>query len=322
MAVDWFGDFGAWTGFLRARGFALGVDDDLRVFALLNALRDCGIELPDSHAVARWIGPALCRNPDQQARLAKLLDDFTDLAESSKPAPAPIAADEVKQALRDNRIWLWVAIVVGGLVAMLLLLKATWPLVAGTSQTLPIGTAPAGGVAAAAGIFSPYFIGLLLQSALAPLPLFIAVVLVAGRHGRRAALLRGLAPRDLGRLGLDLRIVDLPLFRREALDTTLADLRRHRMVAGEGFDVPASVTATVASGGFITLVPARRAALPEHLLLCDLAGRDDHMGALADLLTARLRDSHIVVERFNFDGDPRRLRGVEYPGETIGRSPA
>jgi|HubBroStandDraft_5_1064220.scaffolds.fasta_scaffold778993_2 hypothetical protein len=47
MAVDWFADPLAWTEFLRAQGFSLGVGDELRVMLLLDELRGRSIPLPD-----------------------------------------------------------------------------------------------------------------------------------------------------------------------------------------------------------------------------------------------------------------------------------
>src|SRR5271156_6459111 len=99
MAVDWFADPLAWTGFLRAQGFSLSVGDELRVMLLLDELRGRYISLPDAATAARWLAPILCRNSDQQTRLVTLLDAFVALVESPPPL-VPAVTPEVAQVLK------------------------------------------------------------------------------------------------------------------------------------------------------------------------------------------------------------------------------
>jgi glycosyltransferase 2 family protein len=310
MAVDWFADPLAWTGFLRAQGFSLGVGDELRVMLLLDELRGRCIPLPDVATAARWVAPVLCRNSDQQARLVTLLDGFVALVEPKLIPPVPPVTPEVAQALRSNRYWWWLV----GVVLVCISIMATVAFWNGTGTPAFLApTPPVTDAARPVADTAPalaHALAVLENVVLALIPLLLAIVLLAARHRRRAALSRGLAPREARQSGLGIRIIDVPLFRRAALQATFADLRRHRMVPGEGIDVPASIAATLAAAGFVMWVPAQRPSLPDHLLLVDLSGRDDHMGALADLLTARLRAEDVGIERFDFNGDPRHLRVV------------
>jgi hypothetical protein len=119
-------------------------------------------------------------------------------------------------------------------------------------------------------------------------------------------------------MALQIKAMDFDLFRLRAIQGAVADLRRHRLVATRWIDGPRSVAATVAAGGYIKLVQAMRPALPEHLLLVDLVGADDILGILAELITERLRDSHVRVERFDYQGDPRHLRRIDEQGVVVG----
>jgi len=131
-------------------------------------------------------------------------------------------------------------------------------------------------------------------------------------------LLRGLAPRNAPAIALQIKTIDLDLFRLQTIQGAVADLRRPRLVQTNGIDGPRSVTATVAAGGYVKLVQATRPTLPEHLLLVDLAGTDDILGTLAELITERLRAGQVRVERFDYQGDPRHLRRINEQGVVVG----
>src|SRR5262249_50214337 len=131
MAIDWFSDPLSWTGYLRAQRFPLTVGDELRVMRLLDELRGLNIALPDTAAATRWLAPVLCRDFDQQARLATLLSGFAAIVEQTPQAPVPPSTPQVEKALRPARYW-WL---LTGFVVILLLILTTTPLWTGLLVT-------------------------------------------------------------------------------------------------------------------------------------------------------------------------------------------
>jgi MFS family permease len=291
-----------WLEYLRAHGVTLGIGDDLRVISLLDVLRIQRIALPDHTATARWLGPVLCRNADQQAQLLELLRGYAASIEPPTLLPPPPPPSDIRRALVANRALKWAVLIGTGLAGILLAVIAILRMLS-TQGAPPLQPAPVGTQIAGQTSF-PLF----SEVAVALLPLVIAAGLVVFRRWRRGVLRRGLAPADVTASVFNIQVTGQQLFRHEALRPTIADLRRHRSVPAEGFDVSASIRATIAAAGFVTLVPARRLASPEYLLLVDRAGRDDHLDIMGDLLMARLQAGQVAVERYNFQGDPRRVR--------------
>jgi len=72
--AELFGDIGALTDHLRAYDFRLGVDDELRLTTLRDHLAERGASIGTVEGLCRWIGPVVCRNPDQQEQLPKILE--------------------------------------------------------------------------------------------------------------------------------------------------------------------------------------------------------------------------------------------------------
>ncbi|MCW3474180.1 hypothetical protein [Limobrevibacterium gyesilva] len=317
--LDWFAQVPVWTGFLRVQGFRYGVGDELRVTALIARLHEAGIAVSDAAAASRWFGPVLCRNADDQQRLASLLADWA-AQQQGVPPPAAASAPAAAGILRNRARLPW--LVAAAFVALLALGAAVvrWGPDLMPAPPVPVAPAapapaPAPSAAAAAWLvdFLPWH---RLGAAAAVLAIFAGILITRGRQ--RAALLRTLVPRDAKAATMPISVTGLQLFRPGALKAALADLRRHRPEPAEWLDGRASVRATVAAAGFVRLVPGQRPALPEHLLLVDMAGTDDLLGALADLILARLREGNVAVERFDYHGDPRRLRRIDEQGKPAG----
>jgi hypothetical protein len=315
-AIDWVAEAPRWTGYLRDRGFQLTVGDDLRIAALADRLTKNGLRVLDAPTAARWFGPVICRNADDQNRLPELLAGW--VGETPDPPPLP---ERVKAALRQDqrleaagpRPWSW-----WWLVALTLLLAGVATMLA-PALFNPAPSVPVNEPISSPGPMRPVldwvdFGDRLIASVIIFAPFALAVVIRRLWHREPSAMLRGLAPRDAPTASLEITLDQFGLFRPEALRAAVADLRRHRLVPADWIDAPRTVAATVAAAGHIELVWARRPTLPEHLLLVDLAGSEDILATLAELIVARLRGDDAIVQRFDYDGDPRRLRRVNDSG--------
>ena len=333
--ADGLGDGVALTAFLRGEGFRLGVGDDLRLAELRQRLGEQGIALPDGRSAARWLGPVLCRNPDQSERLPDLLDQWLERVRLERPGDVAVSAGErfpmqagpprpaasAPRAL-GRRYWPWVALAVllliGGLVFAVTAVR--WSAEAPPAPTAVSLSAPDAAPQPAPDA-TPWWPGLtgdiewtLARGLAALVPVAAAGAYLWSRRQRRLAVLRGLAPRDARRAALDLKVGDLPLFRPGVVRTALRDLRRHRLVPSDVVDGRASLAATVAGAGFVRLVRAKRPVTPDHLLLVDRVRQDDHLALLAELLVDRLSAEQVHVTRYDYRGDPRILQRVERDG--------
>jgi hypothetical protein len=257
----------------------------------------------------------LCRNADDQERLTGLLADW-EQQQRTPPPPPTASAPAAAKALRGSRAsWL--------IAAVILLVLATASAVVWWKPSLvaPEPLVPRAPPPIAAPAPTPSSIGnwpALNRIGAAGVVLFVFAALIRARQKKRGALLRGLVPRDAKSATMRIGVSSLALFRPGALRTALADMRRHRMQRSGDIDGQASVRATVASAGFVRLVAGERPVRPEYLLLVDLAGTDDLLGALAGLILARLREGNLAVERFDYHGDPRHLRRIDENGAPAG----
>jgi hypothetical protein len=320
-AIDWYGEITAWTSYLHTQGIRLTIGDDLRIATLVERLKAERIAIDSAEAAACWFAPVTCRTADEQNRLVGLLTAWAGMRLDAKPMPAPVPP-VIVPVLRETRLvererkrdWYWlvaVVVIVFALGAALVLLARyiPYPLPAPDFET-PTGYTPKPD--AWPGVADRLVAGLAVL-----VPFVLVLFLRYDRRVRRAAALRGLVPRDAPTEALNIKIDTLSLFRPEALRGGIGDLRRFRMMPAEWIDGPRSVAATVAAGGHVRLVQGLRPMRPEHLLLVDLAGADDILAVVAELMVARLRESDVPVERFDYQGDPRRLRRIGKDGLVV-----
>lgn len=332
--ADGLGDGIALTAFLRGEGFRLGVGDDLRLAELRQRLGEQGIALPDGRSAARWLGPVLCRNPDQSGRLPDLLDQWLERVRLERPGDVPASAGERFQVRagppapvapaprapgRRSRSWVALAVLllIGGLVIGLTAVFQWGAVAPPAPVAVPLPNAAPQPVPDGTSLWSGLTDDLewtLSRGLAALVPIAAAGAYLWSRRRRRLAVLRGLAPRDAPRAALALRVRDLPLFRPGVVRTALRDLRRHRLVPSDAVDGRASLAATVAGAGFVRLVHARRPVTPDYLLLVDRVRQDDHLALLAELLVDRLSAEQVHVTRYDYRGDPRILQRVERDG--------
>ncbi|MED5621950.1 hypothetical protein [Ideonella sp. BN130291] len=324
--ADWIDTLPVWTGYLRSQGLRVGVGDELRLAELARRLVEQGIGIPNATDAARWFGPLLCHSADEQQRLRAMLRTWEAmLLQVSEPAaplsPALAAAARSlhtgRRRLNWRSPWQAAGVLLGGaIVAAVLFLAWQWmlrPVMPAPVVITPLATG-ADTVVATGVLWTSRAFNALLWLA----PLAAAWAVLRLRRRELTVLWRGLAPRDAPTEARTLQLGKLPLFRLEALRAPLADFRRHRLVDAEGIDGARSAAATVREAGRVTLVKAKRPALPEYLLLVDLRGDDDILSALADRLAGLLREGDVRVDRFDFHGDPRRLRRIDPAGRDAG----
>jgi exopolysaccharide production protein ExoY len=320
--IDWYREAPSWLDYLRSQGFRLAIADDLRVAALIGLLQKNNQSIGSANEAALFFSSVLCRNADEQQRLPSLLNTWSDLRQSIQPPAAAVS--------RRVRVSLWLQVglrTVLSIEAISLFFILTGLLLDGgeffktTNAPGPVAGAP---VAVRNEFWSDFVTRLFDAVAAYKVTmlsiLLTAVLLLVGTvviWARQVALVRGLAPRDAAQSAMQIQLTDIELFRIETIRGALADLRRHRLVPGSWIDPSATVNAIARSGGFVQLVFGRRPVIPDYLLLVDVAGSQDLLAALADLILIRLGQGGLSVEHFIYSGDARRLLRVGTKGELL-----
>lgn len=298
------------VAFLRQQQWPIGVGDELRLCALARALRQREIAVRTAADAAQWFAPLLARDAKEQARLPQLLQAW----EPTSVQPRALAGrlSEVAQSIAAPRprspMARGLAVATLALVMAALAAAAAWWWLTPPAVPDALGTAVARPTEVPSAVVSTVPVQRLIASTLWLLPVALAWLIWYLPRQRRAMLLRGLAPRDAKREALALPLPSFTLYTLESLRAQVAELRRHRLVDASSIDGPRSVAATVRHAGRVTLIRAKRRALPEYLLLVDLKGRDDVLSTLAELLHQLLQQGDVKLERYDFSGDPRHLR--------------
>ncbi len=143
--LDWSARVADWAAYLLHEGWPLGLGDELRLHALAAQLHARGIHPATAEEAARWFGPLLTRDADQQQRLPQLLAAWAlqQLPAATAPAlPAPLArAARASQApaLRQT-LPSWLAAVLGLL--LLVALMAWWIHTPATPDVAPSAANP------------------------------------------------------------------------------------------------------------------------------------------------------------------------------------
>lgn len=321
--MDWTATPQRWIQHLHAHDWRLGVGDELLLHTLADRLRERGTPVASADDAVRWFGPLLCGSVDDQRRLLPLLQAWQDAATPPAERLDP-ALGRVARAVLPGPPVPTKTRLRGAAGAVLMVLAAAlgmWMWQQGT-ETQP-ATVPAPETTALQPASQPTGtlpVEVALGALLWALPLLTALLVHWLRQRRETTLLRGLAPRDAPKESLEIPLPRFELFTEATLRATVADLRRHRLVPADWIDGRRSVQATVRGGGRVQLLPGRRRAQPEYLLLVDLKRQDDILAALADLLTELLQQGDVRVERLDFHGDPSHLR--RHPGADASRRPA
>ncbi len=138
-------------------------------------------------------------------------------------------------------------------------------------------------------------------------PALLLVIWVLVRAWRRPILRRivSAAPKTLRDVYLsgDVR----PLLPNLPIRRLTQDLRRRRRVHSTEIDVSATIGASIANTGLFTPVFGSRVE-PDYLVLTDRESLSDHQACLADALVGELLRSDVLIQRYDYDGDPTVCR--------------
>jgi hypothetical protein len=119
-------------------------------------------------------------------------------------------------------------------------------------------------------------------------------------------------------LRLVLRSREVELFNDAGMIRQAQPLRRREQTRDLVFDIGRTIDLTVASGGFLAPMYSARLATPEYVSLIDRACARDHQWRLFARFCDFLHESGVQVERYYFDGDPRRcFRSTVHRGQSL-----
>ena len=312
--------------------FAVGVEDHLRVERLLCAA-DESMDLP---SLKFMLAPLLARNSDEQERFYAIYDEY--LAESA-PAPQPPPPRPARQM---SAALLLSAFVLLGVVAVdRLYVSKRWPLARKpaadrfeqpSKKQNPPPIKPSTAVPSTSTEPPP--------QVRTRIELRYSPWMILGLVGFMVAIFLADIDRKAKRKGLeDARHKNGEPFRWPLHATGIDDLfvtpdfaravrllRQRRAGERQQVDVPASIRATVRSGGLAQLVRRGAATTPEYLLLIERLSDHDHFAEYALRLGDALAAAGVDLERYFYAHDPRLITAVgggrpQPLAETHDRSP-
>jgi hypothetical protein len=343
-------DLGYW---LQEQQFAVAPDQLIAAARLVNGSR----RFQDAGVLGAYLAPIFCSDAQQQARFAQVYEQW--LARRGLVMPAPLLAHGEKSAVLAGEVakpseskvgnWRkrlrasWPGIV---LLVVLMVFAGVWRLQNREGTEDGAGKTPGALASASApGLATPTpkptpAPTLAPPSTPAPAPTYtrtyhanpfsialLSLLLLSSAawwlyatFKRRAFLqrlpassnqttqgLRSSSGRTAGLLVNDVRQLG-------------GALRRRATIVSRNLDVDATITATIRAGGQIKPVFGSRIE-PEYLILVDRASHRDHQAQLANELVATLLAQGVLVERYEFDRDPRRAQHVPHHGPVLHHGP-
>ena len=317
----WLGDIEALPTRLREARFVVSIGDELRLRELVRRMAEASIALKTLDDLVQWLGPVLCRNPDQVVALRRILGTYERSALPPEPLrPSTSSEVEVKDVQRRRRrlytivgAVLLVCVVAAGVIGYRLLPAPPACVPSPTQQCPgPVTVTPKPPTPTPTPIPQPQESSRNWPAAiaLAIIPVIWLAAFIVLRRRRHLGLLRDMAP-DSARPELGwLANGEAQLFSVDRLRGSLGDWRRHRWVETPEIDVVASVRATVRAAGVPTVVRAHRPRTPDYAILIDRVAATDHLALIADVLALRLMNEQVSVSRFEYRGDPRQLTAL------------
>ena len=334
---------------LRLNGFTIGIPEQQRVLDLLLSLEAAGTMPDNSEQLSNMLGAVLCRSAQQQAQFRRQFVNHFGTWEGRRPSrdTSPIEIEPLvavvsaansfggaaagAPALRRQiaaRAGI-IVLVLAGLFAIAPMLKIGD--IAPTPRPLPTPSSPnpffqllrdwlistlAGPAAVIEAMQTTFGPATLLLVYFA----FIAAALWVAAPSRPFA-----AYVSRRRVEYRPQLVQLlikPLSYNPFLDGNFArgvqDLRRPRLVQSRELDVDASLSTTLDHGGLFSPVFTYRRVAPEYLVLIDRKAADDLAARYAESLVAALREMHVYVDLYYYNGDFRWLSaGVGLPSITF-----
>ncbi len=313
----------------QADAFSVGVDQVLRVQALLVRLAAEG-RLPESlQALARLIGPIVCRSGREQDLFRERFDQwFAKPDEAETPTPVPVVAlppaeqdhaaqlkAEIEQERESRDRWRKAGWIAGVLALLVVIVGIGTQLAVPRQQPVdPLITEP--GVTAPNGLDVGFSLDqvAVARFAAAGLPLVVLFGVLAWRRSRFSVLARDFTTRAPHGHAVVLDTAWRSLFSGRAFQSGLRWLRAYRQVGSGTADIRRTLDAQVRNGYVADLYFSTRPQKPGHLVLVARESPRDHQTALAAVLTEKLRQANVEVLRFDFFRQPLRLRAVRRDG--------
>lgn len=288
-----------------------GADGWIRFERLRRALQSRGIASSDDR-IPEWFAAALCRTAAERERFLAafvtggiaISDQETGTRAAERPRPAGATS-----AIRRLREWLYrhrrlaaaaTALLLGALLLWLRWLLRPGPLTTGTLNT----TSSPSAIPIAQQQFHPDW-GLM---ALAMVPLIFALLYALFEHFRRRQIRRDFAPPGERSETLGIARIGEAHFGGAASQRVRRLMQRHWAGPSSRLDIARTIRATIRSGGIPQPQMATRPHTPQYLVLSERQSPRDHLAALAQAFSQRLREDNVAHEHFEFFGLPYRLQ--------------
>ncbi len=317
---------------LRAAGMARGPDSWQAVHDLMLRLAERGRLPAEPMSLAAYLGPILCRSPEEQARFAPLFRAWVTgeppASEVRITTPEQARAARWRERLRAlDRRWL----VIAALVSVSLIGLAIYasrpppvpPAMAPVSEVPEPPPAPPEPPVENAKIpidkrVAPRRLPIPLapeQAArlhviawsLPAVPPLLASLWLVWVYRRRAVLRREPPERESLLNRLAFRAPQGSLFGGAAADGVLPGMKAARWLPTRRLDIPATVESSARHGGYFEPRYRSRRMLPEYIVLVRGEHTEDQGAALAEELVRWLDEGGVMVQGFRFRDDPRHL---------------
>lgn len=312
---------------LRQEGFRTGVDQQLRMQELLERV-ECG---PGD--LKTVLCPIFATNPGQQAVFYRVFDEVFGSLGETPPAPAQLAAARTEMAevgRAEEEEWGWgrrIGLGLGVLavaVGLFFLFHRPHPQPPPPDVKPVVTPTPSGPVAPAPtpveqrveGLTLPDGVPLAhaesaavaLEWTLVCLPLLVFGAFSLYRHLRSRAgeeRKKGLQEPYFWPLQLD--SLGTRVFAADEVRELARRMRLREDASHVTLDVPATIVATMKGSGYPVFRYRAIRRPPEYVVLIERQSRMDHFAWMTTDLVKMLEADGVLLSRYSFEGDPRRL---------------
>ncbi len=315
---------------LRAAGMTRGPDSWQAVHDLMLRLAERGRLPAEPVSLAAYLGPILCRSPEEQALFAPLFCEWVTgeplASEVRITTPEQARAARWRQRLRAlDRRWLSIAALVSvSLIGLAIYVsRPPSPVPAPVSEIPKPPPAPPEPPVENTKIaidtrVAPRRLPIPLppeQAArlhaiawsLPAVPPLLATLLLVWIYRRRAVLRREPPEGESLLNRLAFRAPQGSLFGRAASGDVLPGMKAARWLPTRRLDIPATVECSARHGGYFEPRYRSRCTLPEYIVLVRSEHTEDQAAALAEELVRWLDEGGVMVQSFRFRDDPRHL---------------
>lgn len=301
---------------LRARGVEIRLDQLLRAQALIASLDRAKADLGRTGDLGLLLAPVLATSRETQRMLLEELSALQK-AKSGQGARTGGASHGLRQlwrqAVRRRLIAILMALVpaLGAVVALFLLPRAE---TRSTGEVLPDGGMAAPIEPPEAQTVSEISVDVLellvLPALYVLLPAIVAAAWILRSRPKARPILRRMTEKGRQFETLPVPRAVTNILGARSVARAMALLRHPKEWQGTSLDAIRSIRATIAAGGAPTLRWQTDAHTFEYLLLCERSSPADHMGLIADALTARLDGARVSFTRYDWDAGIDSVRHV------------